>query len=100
MVGDFDHTGTAWVHLKASGMHTQLLCRFTAALYGFVLYYGNPRKTITTALLEFELGICFVLLGYLGATNTRYRWISLGVSWYRKNGHAFSEVGFHFRCSP
>ena len=42
-----------------------------------VLCYGNPRKTITTALLEFELGICFVLLGYLGAI--RCGWISLGI---------------------
>ena len=63
-----------------------------------VLCYGNPRKTITTALLEFELGICFVLLGYLGSI--RCGWISLGISWYRKNGHAFSEVGFLLQVQP
>ena len=71
-------------------MYTQLLFRSTSALYG--LCYGNPRKTITAALLEFELGICFVLLGYLGAI--RCGWISLGISGNRNSGYAFSEVGF------
>ena len=70
----FDPTGTAWVHLKASEMHTQLLFRSmnpqpgksphwsafvnhllstVLLLHCMVLCYGNPRKTITTAFLKF-----------------------------------------------
>ena len=76
---------TRWVCLRFSSNvedgASQSVQVYCVSLNGCTLCEYMASQDFPTPVGRIELGICFVLLGYLGATNTRCRWISLGVSW-------------------